>query len=422
MNAVLAELEAPHAQSSAAPLRAGPSLKADVFHVLRRRAVLEGCKWDPQVGDVATLANFPLLLRSGEWRQLARWAEQLTAELIAAEREIVLTKPALLDDLGLPRAVCRALQAEGELTPPAARTVRFDFHFTTDGWQISEANSDVPGGFTEATCFTSLVAEHVAGAQPAGAPAPAWVEAIHRCVGDGGAVALLSAPGYMEDQQIMAYLARLLRERGCRAGLAQPGQLVWREDRAELAGRSGNLPLDVVVRFFQGEWLAQLPDRCGWTRFFRNGRTPVANPGIAVVSESKRFPLTWARLATRLPTWQRLLPETRDPREAPWRDDDAWLLKSAMCNTGDTVSVRAELDAQRWAAAAREVQRHPDGWVAQRRFTTLPLDTPIGPMFPCVGVYTVNGRACGAYARLARGQVVDFAAMDVALLVEDDET
>src|SRR5438552_3857894 len=58
-------------------------------------------------------------------------------------------------------------------------------------------------------------------------------------------------------------------------------------------------------------------------------------------------------------------------------------------------------------------------WVAQRRFDTLPVETSMGAMYPCVGVYTLNGRACGAYARLARTEVVDFSAVDVALLVED---
>ena len=39
----------------------------------------------------------------------------------------------------------------------------------------------------------------------------------------------------------------------------------------------------------------------------------------------------------------------------------------------------------------------------------------------CVGIYTVNGRAAGAYARLSEKPVIDFAAVDVALLLEDNE-
>lgn len=39
----------------------------------------------------------------------------------------------------------------------------------------------------------------------------------------------------------------------------------------------------------------------------------------------------------------------------------------------------------------------------------------------CVGVYTVNGKAEGAYARLSEKAIIDFEAADVALLIEDDD-
>src|SRR5688572_3201538 len=190
------------------PLRAGPALEPEVFFALRKRAVLEGCKWDPQVGDTGTLANFPLFMSRDVYRHLAEWSEQLSAETFAAEQEVVLDKPHLLKQLGLPRAVRYALTAEGPLSPAAARMIRFDFHYTTEGWRISEANTDVPGGFTEATFYTSLMAEHFPDAQRAGEPAADWADAI---AGKGDFVMLLAAPGYMEDLQIMAYLGRLLR-------------------------------------------------------------------------------------------------------------------------------------------------------------------------------------------------------------------
>src|SRR5262249_1634704 len=134
------------------------------------------CKWDPQVGDVGTLARFALVLPADEWRRLARLAERLAAEMDLAERELLL-RPTLMRRLGLPEPVLRALASDGSPTPAAARVVRFDFHPTPDGWRISEANSDVPGGYTEASSFPALMAEHFHGAAPAGGPAPpppAW--------------------------------------------------------------------------------------------------------------------------------------------------------------------------------------------------------------------------------------------------------
>ena len=52
-------------------------------------------------------------------------------------------------------------------------------------------------------------------------------------------------------------------------------------------------------------------------------------------------------------------------------------------------------------------------------FETQAVETPMGAFRPCLGVYTVDGVACGVYGRLSKGQVIDYAAMDVAVLVEE---
>jgi glutathionylspermidine synthase len=401
-------------------LRAGPALAAKAFSTLRRRAALEGCKWDPQVGDVATLAPFPLVMRRSVWRQLASQAEQLAAEAVMAEKEIA-RRPDLLGRLGLPRALRDVLAEDEPPTPAAGRVMRFDFHPTTQGWRLSEVNSDVPGGFSEASFFTTLMAEHFSDLQPAGNPADAWSDVLAGAAGSRGAVALLSAAGYMEDHQVIAFLAARLRERGCRAYLAQPQQICWRNGLAHLDTTRHRGPVDVIVRFYQAEWLARLPERAGWKCFFRGGHTLVANPALAVISESKRFPLVWEELVAPLPTWRELLPETRALHAAPWSDDDGWLLKTAMCNTGDSVSIRSLMRPEEWLRTRLGALLSPNRWVAQRRFDSVPVSTPLGPRHVCVGVYTVNGSAAGAYARLSEKPVIDFAAVDVALLLDDNE-
>jgi glutathionylspermidine synthase len=387
---------------------------------IRRRAVLEGCKWDPQVGDIDTLSPFPLVLKASVWNQLARYAEQLTVEAIAAENEIC-HRPALIAQLGLPRALRRILADESAITPAAGRVMRFDFHYTTHGWQISEANSDVPGGFSEASYFTEMMARHFPDLRPAGNPADIWTNALATTAGPSGVVALLSAPGYMEDHEVVAFLARRLCEQGCVPHFAKPEQIVWRNESAYLNVAWYCGPVDVIVKFYQAEWLARLPSKFRWEKFFRGGKTPVANPPLAVISESKRFPLVWDELSSRMPTWRSLLPETRDPRQAPWSSDDAWLLKTAMCNNGDTVCIKDSMSHKAWLRLRMSVQLSPGKWIAQRRFESLPVSTPVGPRHICIGVYTVNGRAAGAYARLSEKPVIDFSAADVALLVKDDE-
>ena len=285
-----------------------PELDARRFAVVRRRLVLHHCKWDPQVGDVSTLARFALILPPDEWTRLARLAERLAAETESAEREL-LGRPDLMRRLGLPVAVLRALvDADRPPTPAAARVIRFDFHPTPDGWRISEANSDVPGGYTEASSFAALMAEQFPGCTPAGDPAARLADALAAAA--GAAIALVAAPGYMEDQQVIAYVAALLQRRGCIAIIADPRQIRWANGVARIGGVGA---VDAVFRFYQAEWLAGLPSWLGWSCFFRGGVTPVCNPGTALLTESKRFPLTWDRLSARLDAWRALLPPTRAP-------------------------------------------------------------------------------------------------------------
>ena len=410
-------------ETSPTPFRVGAALPADEFWHIRRRMILDYCKWDPQVGDVGALAPFPLMLRRQAWKQLARWAEALAAEAIEAEREL-LYRPELFAYLGIGRPLRRALRQAANVgaTPSAGRIIRFDFHWTTDGWRISEANADVPGGFTESSSFARIMAEHYQGALPAGDPARKWADVIARAAGPGGKVALLVATGYMEDQQIVSYLANELGRRGVAAHLCLPSQLVWSGRRAWLATAWYDGPLDAVIRFYQAEWFGAPFRACGagWQLLFGGGDTPAANPGSSILIESKRFPLAWDVLSTSLPTWRRLLPRTVDPRYANWHSDNQWVLKAAFSNNGDETAVRPMAGAQ-WRRFCRAVTWRPGAWVAQRRFETIPIHTPLGSMLPCMGVYTIDGVAAGIYGRLSRGAVTDYSAIDVAVLVEPEE-
>ena len=401
-------------------LRAEAPLDAEEFSKLRRRMMLDGCKWDAQVGDLSALAPFPLVMPQSVWNQLAANAEKLTAEAAAAELEIS-ERPELLRLLGLPKALFKVMASREPLTPAAGRVVRFDFHFTTEGWRISEANSDVPGGFSEASLFTELMAEKFPHPTPAGNPAEAWCDVLAEAAGVGGQVALLSAPPLLEDHQVNAFLAARLRERGCHAHLAKPEQIHWRDGIAHLDACWYRGPLDLVMRFYQAEWLPKLPKENGWQHFFRGGKTLVTNPPLAVISESKRFPLTWDHLSTSLPTWCQLLPDVREPREMSWFNDHDWLLKTAYCNNGEVVCIRDLMKPRHWWHTKLTSRLSPDNWIAQRRFESVAVRTPHGPRHVCVGVYTVNGQAAGAYARLSEKPVIDFTATDVALLIDQNE-
>jgi glutathionylspermidine synthase len=404
--------------AAAIPLTIGPALDQHTLHQIRTRLALDHCKWDPQVGDCSALFPQPLLLNSHTWDDLAGWSEAMAGEISAAEKELAC-RPDLQRAVGIPRSLRRVLKRglhEG-FTPCAARVMRFDFHLTTKGWQVSEVNSDVPGGFTEGSIFTELMAHHYPGARTAGSPLSGWTAAMVEATGGIGPVALLSAPGYMEDQQVTAVLAYCLHQRGIRVCLAhRANQLEWRSGHARISAES--TPLKAIVRFYQAEWVCRFK-RSAWKRFFVGGRTPVSNHGLAVLSESKRLPLVWERLDTRMVACRALFPAARDPRDEAWQHNDEWVVKAAFSNTGDHVNTRDRLPRAQWQLLGREVKRRPEQWVLQRRFSPVPVESGMGPVFPCIGVYVINGKAAGAYTRVAIDKVVDYRAMDAALLVED---
>lgn len=401
-------------------LRAGRALDGRSFAAIFARMVLDCCKWDPQVGDVSTLARWPLVLRRPEWDRLRAIAQRLAAETLDIERAL-LRRPELHRALAVPgpiRRVLRRLADRGAAASGAPRVMRFDFHPTRDGWRVSEVNSDVPGGYAEASAFPAAMAEHFPGLCTAGDPGGAYARAIADAAG-GAPVGLVSATGFMEDLQVVSYLARRLREENIEAILAGPSQVIWHDGRAQIDGRL----LAALVRFIQTEWLPRTSRR-NWQSYFRPGYTRVCNPAApAVLSESKRLPLLWDALArdgVAAGAWRQYLPETRDPRHIDWRRDGRWVLKSAYCNTGDDVCCAAWTPPKRWRRLRWELLLDAARWVAQRRFDTLPVDSPDGPVQPCIGVYVIDGRACGAYARVASGPVVDYRAVDAALLIEDD--
>ena len=371
--------------------------------------------------DTSTIAAFPIILEPEEWPALSRMAESLAAETLEAEAELA-ERTDLHSALALPRAVTKALaRSRSHPTPGIARLVRFDFHHTRDGWRISEANTDVPGGLNEASGLARLMEPHFPGACSAG---DVTAQYAHALAGGpvGARVGLAHATAYADDRQVMEYLARRLREIGAEAILMSPSHLRWRDGRAhvELAGRLTEL--DAVARFFPAEWLPNLPATAGWEHFASRAVTPVSNPARALLTQSKRFPLVWDSLHTLLPTWRSLLPETLDPREAPWQRSEEWVLKPALGRVGEDVGIPGVSSGKEWKSITRSVRWRAGHWVAQRRFEPTVIHQGGEAYHPCIGVYTIGTRVAGAYGRLATRALIDYRAQDVAVLVADDHT
>lgn len=392
-------------------------LADDAFAHLRTRAIFECHKWDPQVGDSCAIARHPLVIRKQEWQKVVGLAEALAAETIAAEHELV-QRPYLHRRLGLPFPLRRALreaQSSGAARG-AARLMRFDFHFTTEGWRISEVNSDVPGGLNEASGFPPLMASHYEWAVPVGDPAAAYADTLAEHAGPRGTVAFVHATSYADDLQMMSFVARRLADTGLAVHLASPMHLRWEGGVARLEAAWWHGTLDLVVRFFPAEWLHGLPRVTQWQHLFAGSRTPLSNPATAILTQTKRFPLVWDVLDTPLPTWRALLPETRDPRDTPRTASDDWVMKPALGRVGEGVGLRGIVTDQEMRRIGRYARWWPSSWAAQRRFHPLHVDVGGMRVFPCLGVYTLDGRVVGAYGRVATVPLIDARAADAAVL------
>lgn len=403
-----------------APWVAYPPLDYAIHREVRAAAIFECCKWDPQVGDTDVLSRTPLVLRANAWAEIAALAERLYPETLAAE-EAILRDSRALSQLGLPPALVRTLR-KGDLAPAPFRVMRFDFHATTDGWRISEVNSDVPGGFIEASGFTRLMAAQSPGCRPAGDPVAELCAHCRRHFPAGAHIGLVHATAYSDDRQVMVYLSRALMAAGFSPRLLAPDVLAWRDNHAQVHDGTAWRPLDAVFRFYPAEWLPNLGWRSAWKRFVRRSATPAINPPAALISQSKRFPLACRALGLALPTWDALLPQTCDPREPACRHETNapdWVLKPALGRVGEDIGMTGVTPEKTLVRIRRDARRHPQLWAAQRRFEALPWPTAEGPRFPCIGVYVIGGHAAGAYGRICAQPLIDSHAQDVAVLVAD---
>jgi len=402
-------------QTAAARLALSEPLSARDLHAIERTLNLHHSKWDTRLGGRLTLASQALIVPQSEWQALTRCAEQLGAETVAMEAEIS-RRPELFRQLGIPGPLRRCLASLDRLAAPGpVRAMRFDFHPTAGGWAVSEVNSDVPGGYGEATLLPVLYQPFLERFRRPPAPLTLWADALASAL-DGDTVAFLSAPGYREDHQVVRVLMQELADRGLICHWIQtPSALDWSGGEPRLR-RARQAPVHAIVRFYQGEWLSQLPRRTNWRRLLAYSGI-VVNPAASILTESKRLPLIWTRLSASTDVWRSVLPECRDPQSIGRADRGEWVLKGAFSNTGDSVMIGNEMTAQAWDAALRVARRQPYGWVAQRRFETTPLDSANGRLYPCIGVFAINGKAAGAYVRLSPQQLTDGLALEAPLLI-----
>jgi glutathionylspermidine synthase len=393
------------------------------WNSVRLQAMFDCCKWDIQSEDHSVLADFPLFLEKDEWASLAGLAEKLAEEVFTAEREL-FCKAKLHAKLGLPADVRSVLRKCHVKNSPAgsARLMRFDFHFTPEGWRISEVNADVPGGLIEASGFTELIAANYPGYSPGPNPVNAYAEAIAKAVGQGAVIGLVHATAHYDDRQVMQYLAQSLQRLDLQVVVLSPAHLTWESGFAHVASCFAKVKPALLVRFFPAEWLPNLRPSSSWTPWFCGGQTPMSNPASAILIQSKRFPLVWNELDMPLNAWRSLLPRTKCPSDVQPAFRADWVFKPVFGRVGEDVAIAGITEQRAHLEIVEAAQRQPSNWVAQRRFESVPVETDSGLRYACAGVFTLDGRAVGVYGRISTKPLIDQEAQDIAVLIRSERS
>lgn len=350
---------------------------------------------------------------------LCRSAEALADEVLSMELAVA-QKEQLPSWLGVSRPLWALIQSSVTPGQPLDRKrfMRFDFHPTDSGWRVSEVNSDVPGGWGEATSLPILHALFHPTGYRYESPLAAWGEMIAG-LAPCGHIAILSAPGYLEDEEsVRAFIRQLRRHRISSVAVHSLCALTC-TPAGHLSVKGTSEKIALVVRFYQAEWLASKSGEVALSLAKTLNKTAalMINPFSAAVSESKRFGLAFNELPDTL--WRSLVPESRDARDLSESSADEWVIKETFSNTGDSVFFLDSLVANQRRRLLSAVRRHPARWVLQKRFRTSPLESARGLVYPCIGIYVVDGRAVGAYVRLAQSQLTNKFAMEAPLFIED---
>jgi len=396
--------------ASNVPWTTSPVLDDPTWSAFRRRAVFVCRKWDHQVEDTATIAHGPLVLSQQAWADLTQAAEGLALETIELENAL-LQQPQFWTRLSLGRSLRRALVKR--LSGLAVRVMRFDFHWTTEGWRVSEVNADVPGGFNEAA-MSQLIAPLIPKCRPAGDPTTALIKALLSHGVPHATVALVHATAYSDDRQVMEYLGEACAQQGLDTIACAPDHLQWSAQACHI----GNRPIGSVLRFFPGDWVSALPSNSGWENFAGHPSVIQANPLTAMLVQSKRLPLVWDSLSIECPYWKKYLPTTDHPRASRYGRNPDWVLKPVFGRVGEDIVMAGVTKDKERRICQRAAWWTPSQWLSQRKFSSVPWDGPDGPCHVCIGVYTVDGVAAGAYGRYAHAPLIDHRSVDVPVLVE----
>lgn len=382
-------------------------------------AMFDCYKWDPQFLDSNTISKHALVLTKQEARSLAHLTELLDQETRDAEL-ILNTHLSLAKKLRLPKKLLPELKRMKNYDPKRhIRLTRYDFHPTKEGeWAISEVNSDVPGGFAEASLLPKLALQYLKSNKVESIDFGSHlVKALSKKIKKKGTVFFVHCTSYSDDRQVMQYLGDQMEQRGYHALYGAIDHLRFQNQEAIsiLDGHQGKV--DGIVRFTPLEWVKDIKPKT-WSGYF-DTTTPSCNHPIAIFAQTKRFPFVWEQLESyglSFSTWRKLLPNTI---EVTKKVPPGYLYKPAWGRVGEKISIQEACEEGEYQKILKEVKRHPKRYILQKQFSSQLLESPEGEWFHvCIGSYAVDGKHAGFYARMSRKLRIDSDAEDIPVLIE----
>ncbi|HLK41392.1 MAG TPA: glutathionylspermidine synthase family protein [Polyangiaceae bacterium] len=359
--------------------------------------------WDVYVGGHRRVEASPLVLSPEMHEQAARVAEGVVravggaaARAHADERE----RAHYRFDADTIR-LAAASHAAGD----DASLMRVDLLLDRTGrWRACEINADCPGGHNETVGLPRLArAAGFGGGRDPSVVVEGLVARLEAMAG-GGTVGIIYATGYAEDLQVCALVARTLAARGTRSILAPPTAPSLRGDDLFLRGQR----VLALYRYFPIEWMSGQRNIDAIARAVERGRVQSLTSFAHAFTQSKvAFARCWetSRDGDVVREW---LPETHAVEDVDRallvsRRAD-WVVKRAMGRVGDEVFVGPlfEHDGE-WDAVVEQVRARAargEAWIAQRFVPQRPVATPWGPRLVTLGVYVLDGRFAGYFARV----------------------
>lgn len=397
-------------------------IPSDMYNEYKLDVMLDCYKWDPQFCDNNTVAKYALVLSEKEHEELKLLTEKLIKETTEAEnflnKNLKYTKA-----LEIPNKFRSDIKSMKNYNPDKhIRLMRFDFHPTLENkWAVSEVNSDVPGGFAEATLMNRKALEYLSNENYYAISFGNFLaDAIKKKVCQGGKIMLVHCTSYSDDRQVMQFLGDKLSGMGYEVIYAAADQLKFENGKAISILNNCEGEVDGIIRFSPLEWVADMKTK-NWHGYF-NTETVSCNHPIAIFAQTKRFPFVWDLLESKgidLSTWRKLLPETLEVNDK--KVDDKFIYKPVYGRVGENISIKEACKDDEYKKILKDVKRHPKKYLAQKKFNSRPLTNEEGEEFHvCIGSYGVENSHAGYYARISRSPRIDSYAADIPVLIEKE--